>query len=70
MIKKTDGYLLMSLANHRYIVKVRAFLSARTVLNLTKSMKLNNNAMVVSVIVSSDDAYTKKADEVNVKLEK
>ena len=33
-------------------------------------MKLNNSAIVVSIIVSSDDAYTKKADEVNVKLEK
>lgn len=64
MIKKIDGYLLMSFANHRYIVKVRALVSARTV------MKLNNNAIVVSIIVSSDDAYTKKADEVNVKLEK
>ena len=31
MIKKTDGYLLMSSVNHSYIVKVLPFLSAKTV---------------------------------------
>ena len=31
MIKKIDGYLLMSSVNHSYIVKVLSFLSAKTV---------------------------------------
>ena len=31
MIKKIDGYLLTSSVNHKYIVKVRPFLSAKTV---------------------------------------
>ena len=31
MVKKTDGYLLTSSINHRYIVKVRPFLSAKTI---------------------------------------
>ena len=30
MVKKIDGYLLTSSINHRYIVKVRPFLSAKT----------------------------------------
>ena len=31
MIEKTDGYLLTSLINHNYLVKVRPFLAAKTV---------------------------------------
>ena len=31
MVKKIDGYLLTSSINHRYIVKVRPFLSAKTI---------------------------------------
>ena len=30
MVKKIDGYLLTSSTNHKYIVKVRPFLSAKT----------------------------------------
>ena len=99
MIKKIGAYLLVSSVNHRYIVKVRSFLSAKTadmfdytkstqrdsnpndlssdksleqisldILN--KSLKLNNNTVVVSNIVPRDDAYKTKADEINAKLEK
>ena len=110
MIKRIDGYLLTSSFNHRYIVKVRSFLSAGIVdmfdyikptqrnfnpdvyilhvetndlssnksteqrsldvLHLAKSLKLNNNTVFVANIVPRDDAYKKKVDEVNVKLEK
>ena len=31
MVKEIDGYLLTSSINHRYIVKVRPFLSAKTI---------------------------------------
>ena len=31
MVKKIDGYLLTSSVNHKYIVKVRPFLSAKTI---------------------------------------
>ena len=31
MVKKVDGYLLTSFVNHKYIVKVRPFLSAKTI---------------------------------------
>ena len=31
MVKKIDGYLLTSSINHRYIVKVRPFLSAKMI---------------------------------------
>ena len=31
MVKKIDGYLLTSSINHRYILKVRPFLSAKTI---------------------------------------
>ena len=31
MVKKIDGYLLTSSINHRYIVKVRPFLSAKAI---------------------------------------
>ena len=31
MVKRIDGYLLTSSINHRYIVKVRPFLSAKTI---------------------------------------
>ena len=40
------------------------------ILNLVKSLKLNNNTVVVSNIVSRDDVYKNKADEVSAKLEK
>ena len=30
MVKKVDGYLLTSSINHRYLVKVRSFLLAKT----------------------------------------
>ena len=31
MIKKVDGYLLTNLIKHKYLVKVRPFLAAKTV---------------------------------------
>ena len=31
MIKKIDGYLLTSSMNHKYLVKLRPFLAAKTV---------------------------------------
>ena len=31
MVKKIDGYLLTSSINHKYIVKVRPFLSGKTI---------------------------------------
>ena len=31
MIKNTDGYLLTSLMNHKYLVKVKPFLAAKSV---------------------------------------
>ena len=31
MIKNIDGYLLTSLINHKYLVKVRPFLAAKSV---------------------------------------
>ena len=40
------------------------------ILNLVKSLKLNNNTVVVSNIDSRDDVYKNKADEVSAKLEK
>lgn len=39
-------------------------------MHLAKSLKLNNNTVFVANIVPRDDAYKRKVDEVNVKLEK
>ena len=99
MVKKIDGYLLTSSINHRYIVKVRPFLSAKTIdmvdyikptqrdfnpdlyllhaetndlssnkspeqisldiSNIVNSLKLENNTVIVSSIVPSDDEIKK-----------
>ena len=109
MVKKIDGYLLTSSVNHKYIVKVRSFLSTKTidmldyikptqrdfnpdvylldvgtnnlsfnkspeqvsldVLNLSNSLKVDNNTVIVSSIIPRDDENEKKADEVNIILE-
>ena len=40
------------------------------ILNLAKSLKLNNIIVVASTIVPREDVYKKKADEVSSNLEK
>ena len=99
MVKKIDGYLVTSSINHRYIVKVKPFLSAKTIdmvdyikptqrdfnpdlyllhaetndlssnkspeqisldiSNIVNSLKLENNTVIVSSIVPSDDEIKK-----------
>ena len=43
MIKKIDGYLLTSSINHKYLVKVRTFLVAKSVdmLDYVKPIKID-----------------------------
>ena len=57
MVKKIDGYLLTSSVNHKYIVKVRPFLSAKTIdmLDYIKPTKRDFNPDVYLLHVGTND---------------
>ena len=65
MIKKTDGYLLTSSVNHRCIVKVRSFFSAKTVdmLDYIKPMQRDFNPNVYILHVGTNDLSSHKSPE-------
>ena len=64
-----DVYLLHVGTNDLSSDKSREQISL-DILNLAKSLKLNNNNVIVSNIVPCDDVDKKKVDEVCAKLEK
>ena len=67
MIKKIDGYLLTSSINHKYLVKVRPFLAAKSVdmLDYVKLIKrdLDPEAYVIH-IGTNDLGIDKSPDEI------
>ena len=105
MIKKIDGYLLIKSINHKFLVKVRPFTTAKTIdvydhmkptlrdfnpglfiihfdtndfplnknsneiaeeiVNFAESMKKPSSNIVISDVVTCEDGYISKADEVN-----
>ena len=109
MIKKIDGYLLIKSINHKFLVKVRPFTTAKTIdmydhlkptlrdfdpglfiihvgtndlplnktsneiaeeiVNLAESVKKTSSNILISDIVTREDGYKTKADEVNKILE-
>ena len=65
MVKKTDGYLLTSSINHRYIVKVRPFLSAKTIdmVDYIKPTQRDFNPDVYLLHVGTNDLSSNKSPE-------
>ena len=65
MVKKIDGYLLTSSVNHKYIVKVRPFLSAKTIdmLDYIKLTKRDFNPDVCLLHVGTNDLSSNKSPE-------
>ena len=65
MVKKIDGYLLTSSINHRYIVKVRPFLSAKTtdMADYIKQTQRDFNPGVYLIHVGTNDLFSNKSPE-------
>ena len=65
MVKKIDGYLLTSSINHRYIVKVRPFLSAKTIdmVDYIKPTQRDFNPDVYLLHVGTNDLSSNKSPE-------
>ena len=65
MVKKIDGYLLTSSINHRYIVKVRLFLSAKTIgmVDYIKPTQRDFNPDVYLLHVGTNDLFSNKSHE-------
>ena len=65
MVKKIDGYLLTSSINHRYIVKVRPFLSAKTIdmVDYIKPTRRDFNPDVYLLHVGTNDLSSNKSPE-------
>ena len=65
MVKKIDGYLLTSSINHRYIVKVRPFLSAKTtdMVDYIKQTQRDFNPGVYLIHVGTNDLFSNKSPE-------
>ena len=65
IVKKIDGYLLKSSVNHKYIVKVRPFLSAKTIdmLDYIKPTKRDFNPDVYLLHVGINDLSSNKCPE-------
>ena len=65
MVKKIDGYLLTSSINHKYIVKVRPFLSAKTIdmVDYIKPTKSDSNPDVYLLHVGTNDLTSNKSPE-------
>ena len=63
MVKKIDGYLLTSSVNHKYIVKVRPFLSAKTIemLDYIKPTHKDYNPDVYLLHVGTNDLSSNKS---------
>ena len=65
MVKNIDGYLLTSSVNHKYNVKVRPFLSAKTIdmLEYIKPTKRDFNPDVYLLHVGTNDLFSNKSPE-------
>ena len=65
MVKKIDGYLLTSSINHRYIVKVRPFLSTKTIdmVDYIKPTQRDFNPDVYLLHVGTNDLSSNKSPE-------
>ena len=65
MVKKIDGYLLNSSVNHKYIVKVRPFFSAKTidVLDYIKPTQRDFNPDVYLLHFGANDLSSNKSPE-------
>ena len=65
MVKIIDGYLLTSSVNHKYIVKVRPFLSTKTIdmLDYIKPTKRDFNPDVYLQHVGTNDLFSNKSLE-------
>ena len=65
MVKKIDAYLLSSSVNHKYIVKVRPFLSAKTIdmLDYIKPTKRDFNPDVCLLHVGTNELSSNKSSE-------
>ena len=67
MIKKTDGYLLTGSTNHKYLVKIRPFLAAKSVdmLDYVKPIQrdLDREAYVIHIGIK-DQTTDKTPDEI------
>ena len=65
MVKKIGGYLLTSSGSHKYIVKVRPFLSAKTIdmLDYIKPTQRDLNPEVYLLHVGTNDLSSNKSAE-------
>ena len=65
MVKKIDGYLLTSSIHHRYIVKVRPFLSTKTIdmVDYIKPTQRDFNPDVYLLHVGANDLSSNKSPE-------
>ena len=65
MVKKIDGYLLISSFNHKHILKVRPFLSAKTIdmLDYIKPTQRDFNSDVYLLHVGTNDLFSNKYPE-------
>ena len=65
MVKKINGYLLTSSINHRYIVKKRPFLSAKTIdmADYIKPTQRDFNPDVYLLHVGTNDLFSNKSPE-------
>ena len=73
MIKKTDGYLLTSSINHKYLEKVKPFLAAKSVdlLDYIKPMQRDLDLEVYVIHIGTNDLTTdKRPDEIFSKMQR
>ena len=65
MIKKIDGYLLTSSINHKYLVKVRPFLAAKSVdmLGYVKLIKRDLDPEAYVIHICTNDLGTDKTPD-------
>ena len=70
MVKKIDGYLLTSSINHRYIVKVRPFLWAKTIdmVDYIKPTKRDLNPEVYLLHVGTNDLSSKSPEQISLDI--
>ena len=66
MIKKIDGYLLTNAINHKYLVKVRPFLPAKSVdlLGNVKPIQTDLDPEAYVIYIGTNDPTTDKTDEI------
>ena len=67
MIKKIDGYLLTNSINHKFLVKVRPFTTAKTI-DLKPTLRDFNPGLFIKHVGTNDLPLNKTSNEIAVQI--